>query len=75
MDSVIEAYRTYFGDTAQVVFDVGTRDGDDAEFLRENLHASQVYAIDANPAAVALTKKNYPNFEIIETAEIGRAHV
>ncbi len=68
MDSVVEAHRQYFGGTAEVVFDVGTRDGDDAEFLREKLHASKVYAIDANPAAIALTQKAYPNFEIIETA-------
>jgi FkbM family methyltransferase len=68
LDSVIEAYRTHFGETAEIVFDIGTRDGDDAEFFREKLNASRVVAIDANPIAVEKTRAVYPEFEVIETA-------
>lgn len=69
LDSVIEGYRTFFGDDdAEVVFDVGTRDGDDAEFLREKLNAGRTYAIDANPFAVNQTRAAYPHIEVIETA-------
>jgi FkbM family methyltransferase len=68
LESVVETYKKYFGDTANTIIDVGTRDGDDAEFLRERLSAKNIYAIDANPLAVADTKLKYPNFNIFETA-------
>ena len=68
LEPVVEKYKKYFGDTANTVIDVGTRDGDDAEFLRERLSAKNVYAIDANPLAVADAKSKYPNFNIFETA-------
>lgn len=69
LDSVISGYRRHFGPgDADIVFDVGTRDGDDAEFLREKLNAKRVYAIDANPLAVKKTRAAYPKFEVIETA-------
>jgi FkbM family methyltransferase len=68
MEPVVEKYKKYFGDTANTIIDVGTRDGDDAEFLRERLSAENVYAIDANPLAVADAKAKYPNFNVLETA-------
>jgi len=68
LEPVVEKYKKYFGDTANTVIDVVTRDGDDAEFLRERLSAKNVYAIDANPLAVADAKSKYPNFNIFETA-------
>jgi FkbM family methyltransferase len=68
LEPVVEKYKKYFGDTANTVIDVGTRDGDDAEFLRERLFVKNVYAIDANPLAVADAKSKYPNFNIFETA-------
>lgn len=68
MEPVVEKYKKYFGDTANTIIDVGTRDGDDAEFLRERLSAENVYAIDANPLAVIDAKAKYPNFNVFETA-------
>jgi FkbM family methyltransferase len=68
MEPVVEKYKKYFGDTANTIIDVGTRDGDDAEFLREHLSAENVYAIDANPLAVIDAKAKYPNFNVFETA-------
>jgi FkbM family methyltransferase len=68
LESIVEKYTKYFGDTAQIIIDVGTRDGDDAEFLRQKLNSKKVYAIDANPIAVQEAKSKYPNFNIIETA-------
>ena len=69
LDPVVSAYRKYFrNDDAEIIFDVGTRDGDDAEFLREKLNAQYVYAIDANPVAVQYTQDAYPGFTVVETA-------
>lgn len=69
LEPVVENYRAYFGGgEAGVVIDVGTRDGDDAEYLREKLGGKRVIAIDANPIAVAETRHRYPEFEVYETA-------
>ena len=66
--SAVEAYKKYFGDTAEIIFDIGTRDGDDAEYFRQKLNGSKIYAFDANPLAVEETKKRYPNFNVIASA-------
>jgi FkbM family methyltransferase len=68
LEPVVEKYNTYFGDTANLIIDVGTRDGDDAEFLRERLNAAEVYAINANPIAIEEARSRYPDFKIFETA-------
>jgi FkbM family methyltransferase len=68
LESAVEAYKKYFGNTAEIIFDIGTRDGDDAEYFRQKLNGSKIYAFDANPLAVEETKKRYPNFNVIESA-------
>lgn len=68
LESAVEAYRKYFGDTANIIIDIGTRDGDDAEYFRQKLNGKKIYAFDANPLAVLETKKRYPNFNVIESA-------
>ncbi len=68
LEPAVEAYRKYFGDNANIIIDIGTRDGDDAEYFREKLNGIKVYAFDANPLAVEETKKRYPTFKVIESA-------
>ena len=68
LEPAVKIFKEYFGNTAKIIIDVGTRDGDDAEYFKEKLNGKEIYAIDANPVAVALTKSNYPNFNIFETA-------
>jgi FkbM family methyltransferase len=68
LEPAVRIFKEHFGNTANIIIDVGTRDGDDAEYFRQELNGKEVYAIDANPLAVALTKSNYPNFNIFETA-------
>lgn len=68
LGAVVKNYRKYFGDTAKVIVDAGTRDGKDAAYLQSQLNAGRVIAIDANPLAIFRTKAEYPQFEIIETA-------
>lgn len=68
LEPAVDAYKKYFGDTANIIFDIGTRDGDDAEYFRQKLNGTEVYAFDANPLAVKETKKRYPNFNVIFSA-------
>lgn len=65
---VVDKYKEYFGDTASIIFDVGSRDGDDASYIGNSLNTKKVYAIDANPIAVEQIKKKYPGFKTFYTA-------
>jgi FkbM family methyltransferase len=68
LEPAVKTYKQYFGDIATTIIDVGTRDGDDAEFFRKKLKSKKIYVIDANPIAIEETKNKYPNFNIFETA-------
>lgn len=68
LEPAVLEYKKYFGNTANIIIDIGTRDGDDAEYFREKLNGREVYAFDANPIAVKETKKRYPDFVVIERA-------
>lgn len=68
MEPIVTAYRKYFGKKANTIFDIGTRDGDDASWLKNRLHATKVIAIDADPRAFEETKVKYPWMEIHNTA-------
>lgn len=68
LEPVVTNYRKFFSDTARGIVEVGTRDGDDANYLFKALNADKVIAIDANPVAVELAKSKYPWMEVIYTA-------
>lgn len=68
LGTVVRAYREWFGDTARVIVDAGTRDGDDAAWLRDQLNAQLVIAVDANPIAAERTATKYPDFVVVEMA-------
>jgi len=68
LEPVVTNYRKFFGDTAPIIVDVGTRDGDDANYLYKNLKSSKAIAIDANPEMFELTKSKYPWMEIYNVA-------
>lgn len=68
LEPIVMNYRKFFGSKAPIIFDIGTRDGKDANYLSENLKSSSVYAIDANPIAVEKTKNDYPSMIVIEGA-------
>ena len=68
LQPVVDRYKQYFGDTANLIFDVGSRDGDDGQFLREQLNGETVYAIDANPRAIKTIKHRHKDFNVIYTA-------
>jgi FkbM family methyltransferase len=60
LEPVITNYRKYFGSKATLVIDVGTRDGNDANYLIKELRASKAIAIDANPVCFDMVKNQYP---------------
>lgn len=70
LQPVVDVYRQYFGPHAEFIIDIGTRDGDDAAFLREKIgdESTVVLAIDANPIAVEEAKRRYPWMYVRETA-------
>ena len=68
MEPVVSYYKMFFGEQANIIFDVGTRDGDDAKYLQDNLNTKTVYAIEARKDAAELTKIKYPDFNIINCA-------
>jgi len=65
---VIDYYKIFFGDVADIVIDVGTRDGDDAFLIQNELNSKYIYAIDAREEAANETKNKYPNFNVFHTA-------
>jgi len=68
LQPAVDTYKQYFGGTAETIIDVGTRDGDDAEFLRQQLGGKYIYVIDANPIAIEATMSRYPEFKVFQTA-------
>lgn len=68
LEPVVTNYRKFFGDTAHIVFDIGTRDGDDAYYISRALKSTTVYAIDANPKAAEKTLLVYPWMKVLQCA-------
>jgi FkbM family methyltransferase len=64
LEPVVTNYRKFFSNTASVIVEVGTRDGDDANYLYKALNGNKVIAIDANPIAVDLTRSRYPWMDV-----------
>jgi len=70
LEMLVATYKKFFGEHASIIFDVGTRDGEDLVYLNDklNIYGSQSFAIDANPDMAKQTKINYPWFTVINTA-------
>lgn len=65
---VIEYYKIFFGTAADIIIDVGTREGDDAYLIQQQLQTKYIYAIDAREEAAKITKEKYPDFNVFHTA-------
>ena len=61
-------YKQYVSKTADVVFDIGSRDGDDANFMAESLKASNVYIFECHPTCFYRIKNKYPQYNNIKSA-------
>jgi FkbM family methyltransferase len=64
----VREYRKYFTSGGNVVMDVGSRDGDDAQYLMDTLGASRAIAIDANPLTIPAIESAHPTVEVYSTA-------
>jgi FkbM family methyltransferase len=60
LEPVITNYRKYFGTKAPLIIDIGTRDGDDANYLYQELQGKKVIAVDANPKCFQIVRSRYP---------------
>jgi FkbM family methyltransferase len=49
-------------------FDIGSRDGDDANFISKSLNINEVYVFEPIPDSARFIEKKYPNFSIQELA-------
>jgi len=68
LEPLVSYYKIYFGNTAKIIFDIGSRDGDDAIFLKEQLKGEEVYTVEARQDAADKIKEKYPEFNVIATA-------
>lgn len=68
LEPVVGIYKKYYGATAPVIIEVGSRDGDNAEYLRTKLKAKKAFAIEANPALVSGIAEAHPKLTVRETA-------
>lgn len=78
LDPVIKNYRNYFGETKKpVVWEVGSRDGDDAVELAERIFDGNpdwfwtnvvITALEPNPESADSIKKKYPEIEVLQIA-------
>lgn len=64
----IEYYKIFFGNDADIVIDVGTRDGDDAYLISQALNSKHIYGIEAREEAAQEAKEKYPDFNISNIA-------
>lgn len=68
---VIDTYKTYFTGKLSRIVDVGSRDGNDAQFIAQRLNVRktcQIICVEAREKAAKIIKEKYPNFIVFETA-------
>jgi FkbM family methyltransferase len=61
-------YKEYIDSPSPTVFDIGSRDGDDAHFMAESLGASNVYIFECHPTCFYRIKNKYPQYNNIKIA-------
>lgn len=62
LSNLINIYKKYFGEVAEVILEVGSRDGDDAYQLFNALRGIHVYTLEANPECYKIIQSSYPQF-------------
>lgn len=68
IEYVPELYKKYVGPSANTIFDIGSRDGNDANHLSNELDAKNVYIFECHPTCFYRIKEKYPNFKNIKIA-------
>jgi FkbM family methyltransferase len=78
LNEVVKNYRNYFGEEKKpVIWEVGSRDGDDAVELAERIYDGDpkwfwsnvtIVALEPNPDQAAVIREKYPEMEVHELA-------
>lgn len=70
MIELIEQYNKHFTIPPQNVLEIGSRDGDDANRLKEyfNIPNSKVYIVEPHPHCIDYINRTYPDFKVYEYA-------
>lgn len=71
LTSTVTAYKEYFGETKHpVVWDVGSRDGDDGVELAQRIGSGtpHVVCVEPNPPQAQLIREKYPEVRVLEVA-------
>lgn len=65
VSSLVNAYNSHFGNKANTILEIGSRDGHDAYYLSLKFNADNVYTFEANPSSYKIISLNYPQFNNI----------
>ena len=71
LQPIIDGHQNYFGGPISKIVDVGSRDGDDAQWILDRLPVQedvQVICVEARKSAAEAIKQKYPNFLVFATA-------
>ena len=70
MKKFCENYKRLFGSNPKNVLEIGSRDGDDANIIKEyfNIPDDKVYIVEPNPPQAKKIRIKYPNFKVFEVA-------
>jgi FkbM family methyltransferase len=71
LQPIIDGHQNYFGGPISKIVDVGSRDGDDAQWILDRLTVQedvQVICVEARKSAAEAIKQKYPNFLVFATA-------
>jgi len=60
LEPLVGIYKHYYAKTAGIIVEVGSQDGESADYLRTKLRAKKVYALEANPDLIDGIKEKYP---------------
>jgi len=70
MKKFAENYKVIFNDRPLNVLEIGSRDGDDANYLKEyfNIPNNKVYLVEPNPPQAIKIRLKYPEYKVFEYA-------
>ena len=68
LEPVVMNYRKFFGEQADIVIDIGSRDGNDAAYLAKALGSTKVVAVEAREEGAKDIKNKYPWMTTLQVA-------
>lgn len=68
LSAFINIYKKYFGNNANTIVEIGSRDGVDSFYLSTHLNSNKVFIFEPNPDCYQLIKQSYPQFNTFDIA-------